>query len=37
MNKTTVYRILDRFEKEGILHWFIDNDGLKRYAKNKKI
>ena len=36
MNKTTVYRILDRFEKEGILHWFIDNDGLKRYAKNKK-
>ena len=35
MNKTTVYRILDRFEKEGILHWFIDNDGLKRYAKNK--
>ena len=36
MNKTTVYRILDRFEKEGILHWFIDNDGLKRNAKNKK-
>ena len=36
MNKTTVYRILDRFEKEGILHSFIDNDGLKRYAKNKK-
>ena len=36
MNKTTVYRILDRFEKDGILHSFVDQYGLKRYAKNKK-
>ena len=35
MNKTTVYRILDRFEKDGILHSFVDQYGLKRYAKNK--
>ena len=34
MNKTTVYRILDRLEKSNILHSFIDNEGLKRYAKN---
>ena len=34
MNKTTVYRILDRLEKTNILHSFIDKDGLKRYAKN---
>ena len=35
MNKTTVYRILDRLEKSNILHSFIDNEGLKRYAKNE--
>ena len=35
MNKTTVYRILDRLERSNILHSFIDNEGLKRYAKNK--
>ena len=34
MDKTTVYRILDRLEESNILHSFIDNDGLKRYAKN---
>ena len=33
MNKTTVYRILHRLEEAGILHSFIDKDGLKRYAK----
>ena len=33
MNKTTVYRILHRLEEYGILHSFIDKDGLKRYAK----
>ena len=33
MNKTTVYRILHRLEEVGILHSFIDKDGLKRYAK----
>ena len=33
MNKTTVYRILQRLEDSGILHSFVDNQGLKRYAK----
>ena len=33
MNKTTVYRILQRLEDCGILHSFVDNHGLKRYAK----
>lgn len=33
MNKTTVYRILDRFEKEGKLHSFTGKDGLTWYAK----
>lgn len=33
MNKTTVYRILDRFEQEGKLHAFIGRNGLKWYAK----
>jgi Fur family ferric uptake transcriptional regulator len=33
MNKTTVYRILDRLESEGKLHSFSDKDGLKLYAK----
>ena len=36
MNKTTVYRILDRLEKSSILHSFIDKSGLKRYAKGQK-
>lgn len=33
MNKTTIYRVLDRLESEGIIHSFISNDGLKWYAK----
>ena len=33
MNKTTVYRILNRLEEAGYLHSFIDKEGLKRYAK----
>jgi len=36
MDKTTVYRILDRLEDADILHSFIDQDGLKRYAKDDK-
>lgn len=32
MNKTTVYRILDRLDDDGILHSFIGKDGLKWYA-----
>lgn len=35
MNKTTVYRVLDRLEKDGKLHAFLDKDGLKWYAKCK--
>ena len=33
MNKTTVYRILDRLENAGFLHSFVDKNGLKRFAK----
>ena len=33
MNKTTVYRILDRLEQDGIIHSFLGNNGLKWYAK----
>jgi Fur family ferric uptake transcriptional regulator len=33
MNKTTVYRILDRLEQEGIIHSFNGKEGLKWYAK----
>ncbi|MCH2081892.1 MAG: transcriptional repressor [Saprospiraceae bacterium] len=36
MNKTTVYRILERLEDEGTLHSFIGKDGLKWYANNEK-
>ncbi|MBO6607337.1 Fur family transcriptional regulator [Psychroserpens sp.] len=33
MNKTTVYRILERLEGEGTIHSFIGSNGLKWYAK----
>jgi len=33
MNKTTVYRILDRLELDGTIHAFNGMDGLKWYAK----
>ena len=33
MNKTTIYRILDRLDEDGILHSFMGNDGAKWYAK----
>ena len=33
MNKTTVYRILERLEEEGTLHSFTGKDGLKWVAK----
>ncbi|MEM8926720.1 MAG: transcriptional repressor [Bacteroidota bacterium] len=32
MNRSTVYRILDRLEDGGILHSFIGRDGLAWYA-----
>ncbi len=33
MNKTTVYRILDRMEESGVLHSFIGKDGDRWYSK----
>ena len=36
MNKTTVYRILNRLEDSGVLHSFSDRNGLKRYAKGSQ-
>lgn len=36
MNKTTVYRALDRLEDEGLIHSFVGKDGLKWYAKCKQ-
>ena len=35
MNKTTIYRILDKLEDDGILHSFIGFDGVKRFARCK--
>lgn len=32
MNKSTVYRILERMENEGVLHSFAGVDGLRWYA-----
>ncbi|WP_159020331.1 Fur family transcriptional regulator [Algibacter sp. L3A6] len=33
MNKTTVYRILDKLEDDGIVHLFLGKNGHKWYAK----
>lgn len=33
MNKTTIYRILDKLEHDGVVHSFLGVDGLKWYAK----
>ena len=33
MNKTTVYRILERLEEDGVLHSFTGSNGLKWFAK----
>lgn len=33
MNKTTIYRILDRLENDGIVHSFLGKEGLRWYAK----
>ncbi|WP_420574348.1 Fur family transcriptional regulator [Kordia sp.] len=32
MNKTTIYRILERLENDGIVHSFMDKDGRTWYA-----
>ncbi len=36
MNKSTVYRILERLDDEGILHTFKGKDGLQWYARCKE-
>ncbi len=33
MNKTTIYRVLDKLEDDGVLHSFLDKNGVKWYAK----
>lgn len=33
MNKTTVYRVLDKLEDDAVLHSFLDKDGITWYAK----
>ena len=35
INKTTIYRILEKLEDDEILHSFLDNNGIKCYAKCK--
>jgi len=32
-NKTTIYRVLDRLEDDGVLHSFQGHNGVKWYAK----
>lgn len=33
LNKTTVYRVLERLEDDGVVHSFLDKNGIKWYAK----
>ena len=35
MDKSTIYRILERLEGSNMIHSFIDSDGAKRYAQLK--
>jgi len=35
LNKTTVYRVLDKLEDDGVLHSFLDKNGQKCYAQCK--
>ena len=35
LNKTTIYRVLDKLEDDGILHSFLGANGIKWYAKCK--
>ena len=32
-NKTTIYRVLDKLEEDGVLHSFLGKNGFKWYAK----
>lgn len=33
LNKTTIYRVLDKLEDDGVLHSFLGINGIKWYAK----
>ncbi|MEP3837579.1 MAG: transcriptional repressor [Algibacter sp.] len=33
LNKTTVYRVLEKLEDDGVLHSFLGKNGIKWYAK----
>lgn len=33
INKTTIYRVLDKLEDDGVLHSFLGTNGTKWYAK----
>ena len=33
LNKTTIYRVLDKLEDDGVLHSFLGKNGIKWYAK----
>ena len=35
INKTTIYRILEKLEDDGIIHSLLDKNGIKFYAKCK--
>ncbi|QMU64060.1 MAG: transcriptional regulator [Flavobacteriaceae bacterium] len=35
VNKTTIYRVLDKLEDDGVLHSFLGTNGIKWYAKCK--
>ena len=35
INKTTVYRLLDKLQDDGLLHYFLDFNGVKWFAKCK--
>ncbi len=37
MNKTTVYRILERLEEDGVVHSFTGTNGLKWFAKCPEV
>lgn len=34
INKTTIYRVLDKLEDDRVLHSFLDKNGIKCYAKS---
>jgi Fur family ferric uptake transcriptional regulator len=36
LNKTTIYRVIEKLEEDGILHSFLGFNGIKWYAKCKQ-